>query len=516
MAELTHYTTGLSQPKPSRPAGCAHGLGAGDLIIRQRRRYLTTVWLGALLAWIWIGGAVWAADPSESISLAFVGDVMLGRWIGEQIDRYGDDYALGPVSPLLRRATIAHGNLESPLTTAPYQRRGYNLVARPARIASLVGAGFDVVALANNHVTDHGAEGVLETIRTLDESGIGHVGAGATMADARRAWVAEIGSLRVAYLAYDSTWGSAPATEGSPGSVHPDNQVVDDIAQAREVADLVVVSIHWGQEYHDLPNKQQQNYARALAGAGADIVVGHHPHVVQPLSWIQAPGRDRLTLVAYSLGNFIFDQEFSAKTSESALLWCEVSARGTSSARLIPLHIRHGQVRPVDTRAGEQVLLRLLPRDQAQGPLRAFCVATLPDGQRDFQIAWVLGSEQLIRPSPSTTDVNGDGAPESIAFREYGLCVRSLRADDDWCTSPQWQVGSAWLEDVDGDGLAELVTRAQQNEETAPAWGEFVQVWEWRGGGFGLDWRSIPGDYRAIWTADVDGDGIRDIGVGDR
>ncbi|GEM_PF-480613 len=486
------------------------------LSILPHSRFWANIVSGVLLVWIMAGSMVWAADPSASISLAFVGDVMLGRWIGEQIERYGDDYALGPVSPLLRRATLAHGNLESPLTTAPYQRTGYNLIARPARIASLLQAGFDVMALANNHVTDHGPEGIHETIRTLEEAGIGHVGAGANLADARRAWVAEVGSLKIAYLAYDSTWGSIPATEDRAGSVQPDNQVMADIAQAREAADLVVVSIHWGQEYHDLPNMQQQNYARALARAGADIVVGHHPHVVQPIAWVESPGRDRPTLVAYSLGNFIFDQEFSAKTSESALLWCEVSAQGISSARLIPLHIRRGQVRPVNSWAGEQVLLRLMPRDETHSPLRAFCVATLPDGQRDFQLTWSLDSEQPVRSSPSLADADGDHVMETLAFEDYGLCVRLSRGSADWCTSPQWQVGSALLEDVDGDGLAELVTRAQQNEETAPAWGEFVQVWEWRDGGFGVVWRSIPGDYRAIWTADVDGDGIRDIGVGDR
>ncbi|MCJ7630499.1 MAG: CapA family protein, partial [Longimicrobiales bacterium] len=300
-----------------------------------------------------------AAGPSDEVRLMFVGDVMIGRWIGELIEKYGSEYPLQPAHPFLRGADIAFGNLESPLTTAPYLRRGYNLVANPAHVSSLVLAGFDVMGLGNNHITDHGSVGITQTVQTLEEAGIAYVGAGTAITEAHRSWIGEMSSVRVAYLAYDSTWGSVPATESRAGSAHPGDRVIADVGRARQEADIVVVSVHWGQEYESLPNKQQQGYALQLARAGADIIVGHHPHVVQPLEWLSVPGRDSPTLLAYSLGNFIFDQEFSEETSESAILDCEVGPEGVRNARLIPVHIRHGQARPVSSRQSEDVLSRL-------------------------------------------------------------------------------------------------------------------------------------------------------------
>ena len=146
---------------------------------------------------------------------------MIGRTIGRLLDRYGPDYAFRQVEPLLTEADLAFGNLESPLTTAPYVRSGYNLVSDPARVSSLTLGGFDVVALANNHVTDHGADGLIQIIETLDGAGIAHVGAGRTITEAHQYWVGQAGPVTVAYLAYDATWGSRAATADSRGQRLP-------------------------------------------------------------------------------------------------------------------------------------------------------------------------------------------------------------------------------------------------------------------------------------------------------
>lgn len=496
---MTHYTTNgrAKEYTPRWPTGFRFAAAVVKLV------------LCALFTVV----AAEAAGPSDEVRLVFVGDVMIGRWIGELIDKYGSEYPLQPAHPFLREADIAFGNLESPLTTAPYIRNGYNLVANPAHVSSLTLAGFDVMGLGNNHITDHGPAGITETVRTLEEVGIAYLGAGTTITEAHRSWIGEISSVRVAYLAYDSTWGSVPATESRAGSAHPDDRVVADISRARQEADLVVVSVHWGQEYKSLPNKQQRGYARMLAKAGADIIVGHHPHVVQPLEWLLVPGRDSPTLVAYSLGNFIFDQEFSEETSESAILSCQVGPAGVQNARLIPVHIRQGQARPVSSRQGEKVLSRLLPRDKASPPYKMFSAVTLPTGESDFQTAWWVTPDDPPTLPPLTTDVDGNGQSEALALSDHRVCVLTVEGATLWCTPPQWQIWAGALDDVDGDGLAELITVGQQNEEVAPAVGGLVQVWEWLDGEFRLLWRSLPGDYRRLWLADMDGDGGRDIGV---
>ena len=324
------------------------------------------------------GWVAQGAEPSDTGRLVFAGDVMIGRTIGQLIDKYGPDYPFRTVESLLREADLAFGNLESPLTTAPYVRTGYNLVSDPARVSSLTLVGFDVMALANNHVTDHGADGLSQMLDTLDQAGMAHVGAGRTITEAGQYWVGKAGPVTVAYLAYDATWGSLAATFDSAGSARPEGPFLEKVAQARQAADLVVVSVHWGQEYEALPGQFQRGLAQSLARAGVDVVVGHHPHVVQPVEWVSVPGRDRPTLVAYSLGNFIFDQEFSAETSESALLTCDVDKQGLRAAWLVPLHIRRGQVQPVSSQNGEAVLYRLLHTGYNPPSLRSFRPGSCP------------------------------------------------------------------------------------------------------------------------------------------
>ena len=263
-----------------------------------------------------------------------------------------------------------------------------------------------------------------------------------------------------------------------------------------------------------MPGKYQRSLARSLAGAGADIIAGHHPHVVQPVEWISVPGRDRPTLVAYSLGNFIFDQEFSAETSESALLGCDVSKQGLRAAWLVPLHIRRGQVLPVSSQEGEAVLYRLLHTGYGVPSSEVFVSRRLPDGKLDFQLIWYADSAPPASAAAVTTDVDGDRRPDRVVIGTGRACVQIAEDQPAWCVPPQWQVQSAALDDVDGDGRAELVTLAQQNEEAAPAAGNHVRVWKWDAGRFVSVWRSLPGTYRALWLAEADGSGPHAIVAG--
>ena len=154
-----------------------------------------------------------------------------------------------------------------------------------------------------------------------------------------------------------------------------------------------------------------------------------------------------------------------------------------------------------------------MPATNPATPAKVFSAAVLPTGERDFQVGWSLGADVRRDEAPLASDVDGDGVAERVQLSSGGLCVLSADGAARWCAPPQWQPWEAALDDVDDDGLAELVVLAQQNEEWGPAWGTFVQVWEWRDGRFSLLWRSPADDYRRVWLADADGDGTRDIGV---
>ena len=320
----------------------------------------------------------------------------------------------------------------------------------------------------------------------------------------------------MAFLAYDGTGGSTTVARDTPGTGNVGAAwVVRDIAQARKAANLVVVSVHWGQEYRPLPDRRQRALAGLLARAGADVIIGHHPHVVQPLEWLTDNGRSTPTLVAYSLGNFIFDQEWSVPTSEGALLSCQVGANGLISASLVPTRIRRMQVHAATTDEAVGPLQRMLYAGLAQPAVQSFSGVTLPEGQRDFRLTWWAAPQNWTAQPPTTSDVDGDGAPEQAAVDAGRIVVRSEWRGELWRSPTQWQLRSAALDDVDGDGRAEVVALGQQNEEMAPAYGSVIQVWKWdtKAGRFRLSWNSAAGDYHRLMLTDVNGDGIHDIAL---
>ncbi|MGQ9518264.1 MAG: CapA family protein, partial [Anaerolineae bacterium] len=254
--------------------------------------------------------------PDTAVRLAFVGDIMVGRHVGEIIAQQGTRYPFADIAVVLHSADLAFGNIESPLTTAPRVAGGYDLRADPAAAEAVALAGFDLLSVANNHATDNGRPGLLETMRVLADWGMAAVGCGENLESARGPWRTEINGLRLAFFAYEGLRATFQASPTAAGCMWLEPaKAAQAISEARPESDLVVVSVHWGEEYHSLPNARQREIAQQLADAGADIIIGHHPHVVQPIEWVQGRGRPHPTLVAYSLGNFLFDQWFSDETT---------------------------------------------------------------------------------------------------------------------------------------------------------------------------------------------------------
>jgi poly-gamma-glutamate synthesis protein (capsule biosynthesis protein) len=280
--------------------------------------------------------------------LAFLGDVALGRTMETQLARFGSAHPWEGLAPLLRETDLAMANLEGVLTTrgAPLDK-SYLLRAHPRWSQSLVEAGLDLVTLANNHALDYGEAGLDETLAVLEAREIAVVGAGQTQDEAHRPAQFTLNGVRVAILGYAAArWNGSvdvPAT-GRVAWAYPDI-VRADVVAARDRADLVVVVLHAGTEYATEPSSDQVTVARAAVDAGADLVVGHHPHVTQTVE------RYKQGLIVYSLGDALFDIPRPA-AMRGHLLLIHASQEGLTQADLWPFWIEDA-IRPRLLDAGQ-------------------------------------------------------------------------------------------------------------------------------------------------------------------
>lgn len=248
-------------------------------------------------------GQIAAAD---TLTVGAVGDIMLSSWLIEVIDLQGPEYPYAQVLPVLDQADILFGNLEAPFlvdtTGVEKVEKTYTFAVPPRSSAVLTAGGFDVVTLANNHILDYGREGLFTTWTVLDSIGIVHVGTGRTRDEAHTHRIVEAGGSRVAFLAYNHTFPKAFwATDSRAGTAHAsDEGLAREVRRAGAEADIVIVAFHWSGELLETPREYQHILARIAVDNGADLVVGHHPHTLQPLEWYRG------SLIAYSLGNFVF------------------------------------------------------------------------------------------------------------------------------------------------------------------------------------------------------------------
>jgi poly-gamma-glutamate capsule biosynthesis protein CapA/YwtB (metallophosphatase superfamily)/outer membrane protein assembly factor BamB len=272
--------------------------------------------------------------PGEA-TLAFLGDVSPGRSMEAQLVRYGPSYPWAGLEPLLRDADLAVANLEGVLTTQgePLNKQ-YLIRAHPRWGQTLVEAGFDLVTVANNHALDYGPAGLDETLDTLNALGIASVGAGRSEGEARRPALFDLNGVRVAVLGYAAArWNGSADVPPTDRIAWADlAQVQADVRAVRAQADFVVVLLHAGTEYAAEPSRDQVAVAHAAIDAGADLVVGHHPHVTQTVE------RYGQGLIAYSLGDALFDIPRRA-AMQGDLLRVHVTRQGLAQAELWPFWI---------------------------------------------------------------------------------------------------------------------------------------------------------------------------------
>ena len=288
------------------------------------------------------------------------GDVIGDRQVGTFIDSNGGEAVFAGVSEYLSDAHVTFVNLESPLSDKGTRNTEKDVTfrGRPSLVRGFTSAGVDVVSLANNHALDWGSGALLDTIDRLSTAGVAVAGAGRDLDAARAPAVLDTAAGTVAVLAFSDILPagfSAGAERTGVNPVRPDRQrLLDDIAAASDRADYVLVSFHWGVEYEGYAGDAQRALAHDAIDAGADLVIGHHPHVLQGLEVY----RDRL--IAYSLGDFVFDH-YSRATGEAIVLRVSMPAEGPPAVTVVPVYLAdpHGIPRPVHGDEAGAILDRL-------------------------------------------------------------------------------------------------------------------------------------------------------------
>lgn len=276
----------------------------------------------------------------EEIVIGAVGDIMLaGRW-APFLKSKGYDHPFGGVTEALAMSDINLANLESPIANRgrEFTAKKFRFRAEPEVAKAVRKAGFNLVTLANNHSMDFGAEALTETMANLETAGITWIGAGENLTEARKMAIFTVKGKKIAFLGYSLTQPvEFFAARQRPGTAPGyDTIFTPDIVRARKEADYVIVSFHWGKEGHTMPTPLQRSIAHKAIDAGADVIIGHHPHVLQG---IERYGKG---IVFYSLGNFTFASK-SAAADQSVIIRLRLDDT-RREAEILPLDVLNRRV----------------------------------------------------------------------------------------------------------------------------------------------------------------------------
>ncbi|RAU99800.1 CapA family protein [Paenibacillus sp. YN15] len=304
------------------------------------------------------------APPSPGtgpkVSLAFTGDVIFAGNVETILKTNGYDYPYREIAELLQKPDFTIANLETPITIrGEQQQKQYTYRSSPDALPAFKEAGFDVVNLANNHILDYGQDGLLDTLKALDGAKLLHTGAGKNLEEAYRPVIVEKNGIKIAFLGFshkvpDNSWKAGVNHPGTTQLYDP-KQAIKTIQETNEQADLVVVMAHWGEERAEKPLEEHRKMARSFIDAGADLIIGTHPHVLQGLETYQGKW------IAYSLGNFLFTTNDHAPSWETAVLQADCSKEGACGITLTPLWNQYAHLKKMED-ADAQTLFRRLEK----------------------------------------------------------------------------------------------------------------------------------------------------------
>jgi poly-gamma-glutamate capsule biosynthesis protein CapA/YwtB (metallophosphatase superfamily) len=351
MAEASSSPPPSSSPAPAPSSAVAAGA-------RWRARAV----VGSIVVGLLLGGAAvgawtlrhrprafaWTPAPSRAFSpdqqrvrLLFAGDVSVARGVGASIERAGGDprWLLAHMRPVFDDADLVFANLECVLSNdegLPAANKKFRIRGSPADARALSAGGVDVVSVANNHAMDLLYEGFFQTLTATTELGL--LVTGVKEDDGQRLLVVPVGRMKVGFLAYNAHGDEWAHLDWRPRAAPYDiDEILGDVARARPQVDQLVVSLHWGPELSHEPWPWQRQDARRMVDAGVDLVIGHHPHVEQPVEQYNDG------LIAYSLGDLAFDKKapwLRARTGPRFVLAVDYDGARRTGFQLIPIH--HG------------------------------------------------------------------------------------------------------------------------------------------------------------------------------
>jgi poly-gamma-glutamate capsule biosynthesis protein CapA/YwtB (metallophosphatase superfamily) len=300
------------------------------------------------------------ATPNQPVTLIAVGDIMLSRNVEQKMINKNDWlYPFRQTYETTTKGDIVFANLETPLIAGPIVNTGTMVFrADPKAVAGLTFGGFNILSLANNHIKNKGTAGIDSTIAALDAANIKHTGAGDNATAAQQPAIIEINGKKFGFLAYVQdgfTPASYEATATQSGSPFLNEEtLISDLEKIQPQVDVMIVSMHAGVEYTLAPTAKQKSFAHTAIDHGAALVIGHHPHVVEPIEQYHDG------YILYSLGNFIFDQMWSEETRQGALATVTFLDNIVTDVKLTAVKIYdYSQPRILNDAEGEAIVKRM-------------------------------------------------------------------------------------------------------------------------------------------------------------
>ena len=507
------------------------------------------------------------SQKSQEVSLIIVGDISFSRGVEEIIKRMEDiNYPFLKVKDYIKNSDLAFGNLETPIIEGE-QIPNFQMIFRsnPGVENSLKEAGFSIVSLANNHTLDFGEKGLRDTIKYLREVDISYVGAGENEEEANRPVYVKKNGIRFAFLAYndeDVVPATREAVKERVGTAFMRiDKMTSAVKKAKEEADFVIVSMHSGIEYSDSPNKSQIDFSHSAIDAGADLVIGHHPHVVQPME------KYKNGYIFYSLGNFVFDQMWSEETREGVMAKIHFNKDKINKISFFPYRMDYlAQPSIADGDIANKILKRLnLPLEK-----RGFYYWEGEMKENSLPTIYLEKNEPSNILKIERADMNKNSILEKYSLEKGKMTIEEdlkviWRSPDDWWVDDFiiadsnndgnlnlnisfWRKGSFgssrpfWIEDdekvgnhffiydlnendlnlvwgssnlsapncefkfadIDGDGKNELIVIEGDYKEGYLCKGKHLAIWSWNGWGFSNNWRSEAGSFFNMEVEKID------------
>ncbi|USG66899.1 CapA family protein [Brevibacillus ruminantium] len=296
-------------------------------------------------------------ETDEPITVTIVGDILLDKSVGKQIERYGVDYPFAKTGDLLRQADLTVGNLETAVSKrGKPESKEFTFRSRPETLAGLVNAGFDIVNLANNHSMDYGMDAFLDTMKHLREYNLAYVGGGKNEEEAYAPVIRTIKGKRVAVIGLSRVLPNqgwfAGKNKAGLASAYSREPMQSYVRKAVEASDITIAIMHWNLEYKDYPEEYAKQLARLLIDEGVDAVVGSHSHSLMGVEWYkEAP-------IFYSVGNFVFTTPRNPKGSESMIVTLTF-AQNQTEGKIVPAKIVNGQPVPLTGEQGKKLIQKV-------------------------------------------------------------------------------------------------------------------------------------------------------------